>query len=237
MTTPCRATAVAAFLLAALGAAGIRGETATSGKTSADLFAARRDEILAVPSGSLAIEGRVFCVGRARSPRELGNAIGEERARSMAKARFLDFIRNASPWPDDATDEDRILAWTLLLSETPISIEDVSAEQLFADHPGEGLFRAVLVFPETAALAARPSTALLSDAVSRIRALREEVERERLAKDSSNSESTPADTPSATPAATRLDTLRQDVLDWTEPRGLFETNGIIVNETMSDSLL
>lgn len=238
MMTPCREAVIAAFLAAAWTATGTSGDSPASGETSAALFSASQDAILSAPSGSLAIGGRVICVGRAKSPVELGNAVGEERARAMAKARFLDFIRDASPWPEDAPGEDRALAWPLLLSESEFSIEDVPAEQVFFDSPGEGLFLVVLAFPEEAALAARPSATILADAVKRIRALRAEVERERLTMATVSSGNSSTNVPSAPPPASgRLDALRRDILDWTEPRGIFESHGIIANETMSDSLL
>ncbi len=212
-------------------------------------FAENRDAVLSASTGYARGEDRVYCVGRAKSDPAHGTSVGEGKARAMATARLFDFVRDSSPWPADASAEDRALSWALLLSETPLAIDGISAERIFSAQPGEGLYLVVVAYPAEAALAARPGAGTLAAALDRLRALREEVERERAAPQTDPAGPVPAETgpdePASAepvpakpaPAATRLDALRQNLLQWTEPRGLFETNGIIVNETMSDSLL
>ena len=176
MRCPNLPLVVLAIALAAVPA------TVSVAKTAAEVFSERQVDILAASTGAFAVDGRVFCVGRAKSDPGFGTAVGVGKARAMAMARLSDFIREASPWPADATAEDRALAWALLLSETPLAIDSISAEQIFSDQPGKELYRVVIAFPETAVLTMRPDAGLLASSLDRLRALREEVERERTAQ-------------------------------------------------------
>lgn len=214
MTTPCRILAVAAAVLlrAAACGAGTNAPPAVAGEA----FAAARAEILAAPSGALERDGFVFCVGRARSDPARGTSVGEAKARLAAAARLAEFVRDASPWPEGTPDEDRALAWTLLLADAPLAIPDASAETILSERPGEDLFLAVVAFPGGDVLAARPGADALAAALDRLRALREEIP-------------PPAGSAPAAPAPA--------LGEWIEPRGLVETNGATLNETFSETLL
>lgn len=213
MTTPCRILAAAAAVVALRAGAG-GAETNAPPATAGAAFAAVRDEVLAAPSGALARDGFVFCVGRACSDADRGTSVGEAKARLAAAERLSVFVRDTSPWPEGTPDEDRAPAWALLLAEAPLSIPEASAETILSDRPGDDLFLAVVAFPEKDVLAARPDAAALAAALDRLRALREAVV-------------PPAADAPAAPA----------LLEWIEPRGLIETNGAILNETCSESLL
>ena len=213
MMTPCRFLAVAGSVLASVLA---RADTQTNAApaTAAAAFAAARDEVLAAPSGALSRDGFVFCVGRVRSEPERGTAAGEAKARLAAAARLSAFVRDASPWPEETPEADRSLAWPLLLADAPLELPEASAEPVLIQWPAENLVLSVVAFPEEAVLAARPGTSALVAALDRLRALRE-----------------------ADPGRVETETPPPSATAWIEPRGLFETNGVILNETLSDSLL
>ena len=145
-------------------------------------------------------------------------ALGEAKARLVAVERLSGFVRDASPWPEETPDEDRALAWTLLLADTPLHIPETSAETILSEQSGDDLFLAVIAFPADDVLAARPDAAALAAALDRLRALRETA-------------AAPFDEASA-PAGPA-----PAIHVWIEPRGLIETNGATLNETFSESLL
>ena len=178
--------------------------TAAQAAAPGEVFERNREVILA--TNAVPAEEFVFCVGRAVSEDRLGAAVGLGKARSLAWGQFDRYLFSISEWPTNATPEECGAAWIRCRPEPSGAKSIRGSEIVFETQPESGRWLAVLAVPcaETAGLV--PDPEVLKKTVETVRAARNR---------------NPADGEgSALPIA--------------EPRGLWEQDGVLANETMSD---
>lgn len=185
-----------------------------------EVFRANRDAILA--GSAVEMDGYVFGVGRAKSPSSAGFDIGTGKARLLAMDRLADWVRDASPWPEGSTKEDRRNAWLLLLEKHPLSLTVEDLETVCTERPADDLFLAVLAVPADAIREECPEKAQLADALKELRTLQVDARRELAAKPEEHP-STEGDPPEERKLPERH-----------EPTGFLQTPVGSQNETMSE---
>lgn len=201
MKTPSSLHGAAAVVAAAL----LLSPANQFADTATEVFARHREAVLA--TRRKVAEGIVFCVGRAKSDDALGSSVGFGKAKSLAWGQADRWLFDTADWANDATAEERRVAWALLPPR------DVSkGEAVFEDHPEPDRWLVVLAIPEKSAVAARPTPSALAAALAEAR---KRLDSEPMPPVSSSSPQDPA-------------------CPFAEPRGLWEDAGVTANETMAE---
>ena len=186
--------------------------TAARAAVPGEVFEQNREAILA--TNSVSAEGFVFCVGRAVSEDRLGAAVGFGKARALAWGQFDRYLFSSSEWPTNATPEECRAVW-LRHRNQAISAEEVrGAEIVRESQPEPGRWLSVLAVPYAESVGLRPSPEALKKAIDDLRVAR---------KRESGVD--------ADPVPPDIDPITEPTA---EPRGLWEQDGVLANETMSD---
>lgn len=189
----------------------------SAAKTAAEVFAGCEEQVLSSSNGVFEAEGRLFLVGRAASDERFGASAGFGKARMAAWGRLDDWRRDLADWPDDATREERRLAWALLRAGHASEAFLKGVETICERHAGEGLWLVVLAVPKDGIFTAPlPARVALAAAVEGIRKAQREAP------------------PTPDPAEAGLRPIPNP--GTAEPAGYSESGGVSVNETMSEGL-
>ena len=140
-----------------------------------DLFEANRDVILAQP---VTVCGEVaFSVGRARSPRNRGDAVGYAKAAEQAKRH-----RATAAWPSDIMESERENAWLEYRSLHPERFSVVGMQRILTKKTPPDNYMVVIAFPANQVNVPEPTPIELKAALDRVR------ERKRLAEERARAE-------------------------------------------------
>lgn len=145
-----------------------------------DLFEANRDVILAQP---VTVCGEVaFSVGRARSPRNRGDAVGYAKAAEQAKWNLGERHRATAAWPSDIMESERENAWLEYRSLHPERFSVVGMQRILTKKTPPDNYMVVIAFPANQVNVPEPTPIELKAALDRVR------ERKRLAEERARAE-------------------------------------------------
>ncbi|MDY5597409.1 MAG: hypothetical protein SPG40_07945 [Kiritimatiellia bacterium] len=145
-----------------------------------DLFEANRDVILAQP---ITVCGEVaFSVGRARSSRNRGDAVGYAKAAEQAKWNLGERHRATAAWPSDIMESERENAWLEYRSLHPERFSVVGMQRILTKKTPPDNYMVVIAFPANQVNVPEPTPIELKAALDRVR------ERKRLAEERARAE-------------------------------------------------
>ena len=140
-----------------------------------DVFNANREKILA--NDFSVIDDVAFVVGRAKSPRNRGDAVGWTKAESSAKWFIGDRFRATACWPLDTTEDEKRLAWLEYRSMHSNRFKIIGLQRVLSQKKTPEDYTVVLSVPANLIELSPPSREDLEKAVSVVR------ERKRKAED------------------------------------------------------
>lgn len=199
---------------AVLAAAALLALPADASAAAGEIFVQNREGILS--TNAVVVGGFVFCVGRAASEDRFGASVGFGKARILAWGQWDRRLFESAEWPEGATPQERRAAWSALRGKSSDAEGPAGAEIVCETQPATNLWVAVIAVPESETSGCRPSAGDLSKAVADARS---RLER----KSPTEPEGAPAEPTGSAPADPD-----------SEPRGLWEQDGVLANETMSD---
>lgn len=132
-----------------------------------DVFDAHRDEILSV--GVSAIDGNVYLVGKAQSPRSRGDAVGWTKAEENAKWHLGDQHRAMAPWAEDVTETEKNLAWSEYRAANPNRFHAVGMQRIWTQKTPPDRYLVVLSVPAEFVKLSPPTAQELAEMVGRVR--------------------------------------------------------------------
>lgn len=176
-----------------------------------EVFERNRETILA--TNSVSAEEFMFCVGRVVSEDRLGAAVGFGKARALAWAQLDSHLFSVSEWPTNATPEECRTVWLQYRQESQDWKDVRGGEIVFETQTEPGRWLVVLAIPHTETAGLRPSPETLKKAIDDMRS----AGKRKAGRDADSA-----------PAGNEPTTEPTD-----EPRGLWEQNGVLANETMS----
>ena len=140
-----------------------------------DVFNAHRDEILS--AGVTTVDGNVYLVGTANSPRNRGDAVGWTKAEENAKWNLGDRHRATAEWPPDATEEEKDAAWLEYRVMHPNRFHVVGLQRIWTQKTPPDGYMVVMSVPAEFVNLAPPTAQDLATAVGCVR------EKKRLAEE------------------------------------------------------
>ena len=163
---PMRSKTVLGMLLVALS---------VSADKVHELFNAHRDQILS--AGVSTIDGNVYLVGKANSPRKLGDAVGWTKAEEYAKWNIGDRHKATAVWPPDVAETEKDAAWLEYRAMHPNRFHVVGLQRIWTQKAPPDGYVVVMSAPAEFLELSPPTTQELAVAVSRMR------EKKRLAEE------------------------------------------------------
>ena len=155
---PMRSKIVLGMLLVALSA---------SADKVHELFNAHRDQILS--AGVSTIDGTVYLVGKANSPRKLGDAVGWTKAEENAKWNIGDRHKATAVWPPDVVEAEKDAAWLEYRAMHPNRFHVVGLQRIWTKKTPPDGYMVVMSAPAEFLELSPPTAQELSVAVSRMR--------------------------------------------------------------------
>lgn len=160
-----------------------------------EVFNAHRDEILS--AGVSTIEGNVYLVGKANSPRNRGDDVGYDKAKMNALWHLGDRYRTTAPWAPDVTTTEKESAWLEYRVMHPNRFHVVGLQRILTQKiPPDG-YLVVLAVPSEFVSLSPPTAQELAMAVGRVR------EKKRLAEEAAKRAAAEAARKAAAEAAAR----------------------------------
>ncbi len=145
-----------------------------------DLFEANKDVILAQP---VTVCGEVtFSVGRARSPRNRGDAVGYAKAAEQAKWNLGERHRATAAWPRDILETEREAAWLEYRSRHPEHLSIVGMQRIWTGKTPPDNYMVVLGFPADQVNVPEPTPVELREALDNVRESKRKAEEARVRK-------------------------------------------------------
>lgn len=139
-----------------------------------EVFDQNKDTILAAPVTIL--EGQVYVVGEATSPKNRGDAVGWTLAESNAKWNIGERHFATAAWPDGLTEAEKVEAWKEYRVAHPEHFSIVGFQRIWTQKPSSEEFRLVISFPAEFVDLTPPSAADLSACVEIARKRRKQAE-------------------------------------------------------------
>lgn len=139
-----------------------------------DVFNAHRDEILS--AGISTIDGNVYIVGSANSPRNRGDAVGWAKAEENAKWNIGDKHRATAPWAADVTTSEMELAWLEYRAANPNRFHIVGMQRIWTQKTPPDGYMVVMSVPAEFVNLSPPTAQELAIAVNRVRERRRQAE-------------------------------------------------------------
>ncbi len=140
-----------------------------------ELFNAHREEILS--TGISTVDGNVYLVGKANSPRKFGDAVGWTKAEENAKWNIGDRHRATAVWPSDVTEAEKETSWLEYRAMHPNRFHVVGLQRIWTQKMPPDGYVVVMSAPAEFLELSPPTTQDLAMAVSRMR------EKRRLAEE------------------------------------------------------
>jgi hypothetical protein len=140
-----------------------------------DIFNANREKILT--NDFSVIDDVAFVVGRAKSPRNRGDAVGWTKAESSAKWLIGDRFRSTACWPIDATEQEKSLGWLEYRSMHPNRFTVIGMQRIWTRKTPPENYVVVLSIPASQIELSPPSKEDLERAIKAVR------ERQRIARE------------------------------------------------------
>ena len=141
-----------------------------------DIFNANREKILT--NDFSVIDDVAFVVGRAKSPRNRGDAVGWTKAESSAKWLIGDMFRSAACWPIDATEQEKSLGWLEYRSMHPNRFTVIGMQRIWTRKTPPENYVVVLSIPASQIELSPPSRGDLEKAIKMVRE-RQRITREK----------------------------------------------------------
>jgi len=138
-----------------------------------DVFNAHRDEILS--AGVSTIEGNVYLVGKANSPRNRGDDVGYDKAKMNALWHLGDRYRTTAPWAPDVTTTEKESAWLEYRAAHPNRFHVVGLQRIWTHKTPPDGYTVVMSVPAEFVNLAPPTAQELAIAVSRVREKRRQA--------------------------------------------------------------
>ena len=132
-----------------------------------DFFNANRENILS--NDFSVIDDVAFVVGRAKSPKNRGDAVGWTKAEASAKWFIGDRFRSAACWPLDATEEEKRLAWLEYRSTHPNRFKITGMQRIWTQKTLPENYIVVLSIPASQIELSPPSRGDLEKAIKMVR--------------------------------------------------------------------
>lgn len=139
-----------------------------------EVFNAHRDEILS--AGASTVDGNVYLVGKANSPRNRGDAVGWTKAEENAKWNLGERHRATAPWAADVTPPEKESAWLEYRAANPNRFHVVGMQRIWTHKTPPDGYMVVLAVPAEFVNLAPPTKQELAAAVSRVRDRRRRAE-------------------------------------------------------------
>jgi len=139
-----------------------------------DVFNAHRDEILS--AGVSTIDGNVYLVGKANSPRNRGDAVGWTKAEENAKWNLGDRHRVLAPWASDVTPLEKESAWLEYRAANPNRFHVVGMQRVWTQKTPPDGYMVVMSVPAEYVNLAPPTAQELKIAVNCVREKRRKAE-------------------------------------------------------------
>ena len=140
-----------------------------------DVFNANREKILA--NDFSVIDDVAFVVGRAKSPKNRGDAVGWTKAESSAKWLIGDRFRSTACWPLDATEDEKSLGWLEYRTMYPNRFKIIGMQRIWTQKTPPESYVVVLSIPACQIELSPPSRGDLEKAIKMVR------ERQRIARE------------------------------------------------------
>ena len=132
-----------------------------------DLFNAHRERILS--EGVVAIEDFVFLVGRAKSLRNSGDAVGWTKAAESAKWELGNRFKQTAPWAFDVSEEEKEAGWLEYRAMHPQRFSIVGMQRIWTCKNSPDGFLVVLAIPAAYVDLSPPTEDDLRQAVAEVR--------------------------------------------------------------------
>jgi len=132
-----------------------------------EVFNAHRDEILS--AGVTTIDGNVYLVGKANSPRKFGDAIGWTKAEENAKWNIGDRHRTTAVWPPDVAEAEKEATWLEYRAMHPNRFHVVGLQRIWTQKTPPDGYVVVMSAPAEFLELSPPTTQELAVAVSQMR--------------------------------------------------------------------
>lgn len=139
-----------------------------------DVFNAHRDEILS--AGVSAIEGNVYLVGKANSPRNRGDDVGYDKAKMNALWHLGDRYRTTAPWAPDVTTTEKESAWLEYRAAHPNRFHVVGLQRIWTQKTPPDGYVVVMSVPAEFVDLTPPTVQELAAAINRVREKRRQAE-------------------------------------------------------------
>ena len=139
-----------------------------------DVFNTHRDEILS--AGVSTIDGNVYLVGKANSPRNRGDAVGWAKAEENAKWNLGDRHRATAPWAADVTSSEKESAWIEYRVANPNRFHVVGMQRIWTQKTPPDGYTVVMSVPVEFVSLEPPTAQELAIAVNRVREKRRQAE-------------------------------------------------------------
>ena len=139
-----------------------------------DVFNAHRDEILS--AGVSTIDGNVYLVGKANSPRNRGDAVGWTKAEENAKWNLGDRHRATALWAADVMPSEKESAWLEYRTANPNRFHVVGMQRIWTQKTAPDGYLVVMSAPAEFVNLAPPTAQELAIAVNRVREKRRKAE-------------------------------------------------------------
>ncbi len=140
-----------------------------------EVFNAHRDEILS--AGVTTIDGNVYLVGKANSPRNRGDDVGYDKAKMNALWRLGDRHSATAPWAPDVTAAEKESAWLEYRAAHPNRFHVVGMQRIWTQKTPPDGYTVVMSVPAEFVNLAPPTAQELAMAVGHVR------EKKRLAEE------------------------------------------------------
>lgn len=132
-----------------------------------DTFEANKDVILSRP---VTVCGETaFAVGRARSSRNLGSAVGYAKAEEVAKWNIGDKYRAVAKWPTDILESEKAKAWLEYRCLHPERFTLTGMQRIWTKKTQPDTYIVVIGFPAVAINIPEPTTAELKKSLDIVR--------------------------------------------------------------------
>ena len=141
-----------------------------------DIFNANREKILT--NDFSVIDDVAFVVGRAKSPRNRGDAVGWTKAELSAKWLIGDRFRSTACWPIDATEQEKSLGWLEYRSMHPNRFTVIGMQRIWTRKTPPENYVVVLSIPASQIELSPPSRGDLEKAIKMVRE-RQRITREK----------------------------------------------------------
>lgn len=132
-----------------------------------DLFNAHNERILL--EGVVSVEDFVFVVGRAKSPRNRGDAVGWTKAAESAKWEIGNRFKQTAPWASGVSDEEKESAWMEYRATHPLRFSISGLQRVWSRKYSPDGYLVVMAMPATSVDLSPPTEDELKRAVAVVR--------------------------------------------------------------------